>query len=304
METNLYLEPRAERDINSSVARIIRDLGNPEPPIRLEQVRDLLKLDLRFYSLTNPGFLQETIHRLKVAGKQALMRPGLILDAVKKFDIKALYLQDSKRILLDSDLPLLKLRWNEAHEIIHSVVPWHDDLAHGDQASTLSRSCHLRIESEANYGAGRLLFLGPAFTSRLLDHKVCISTIKKLAKEFGNTITSTFWRTVETMDAPAFGLISKGHPSDDHQAASSRYLILSRRFQAEFGGVSAPSTIHFIRTTCRRGGGVIYNGDGVLKDVAGTEHLFRLESFFNRYETLTLCTYLRPYSRIWVPQSA
>ena len=32
-------------DINEHIARLIRDLGNPEPPLRLEQVRELLKLD-------------------------------------------------------------------------------------------------------------------------------------------------------------------------------------------------------------------------------------------------------------------
>ena len=47
-------------DINEHIARLIRDLGNPEPPLHLEQVRELLKLDLTYYSKSDLNLLNNT----------------------------------------------------------------------------------------------------------------------------------------------------------------------------------------------------------------------------------------------------
>lgn len=124
---NIQLRSRTRTDIDDQVAKVLRGLGNPEPPLDLRLVRELLKLDLAYYSTTaNDGLLRETVSRLKVAGKQILQRPGLLVDAVQKLSLKALYLPDQKRILLDETLPKLKHRWNEAHEVGHSLIPWHD----------------------------------------------------------------------------------------------------------------------------------------------------------------------------------
>jgi hypothetical protein len=42
-----------------------------------------LELDKGFYSVQNGGALQETVHRLKLAGKQVIKRPSLLWDVVK-----------------------------------------------------------------------------------------------------------------------------------------------------------------------------------------------------------------------------
>ena len=154
-------------DIDKQVNKILRGLGNPSPPLRLADVRELLRLDLGYYSATDTGLLRETVSRLMVAGKQVLARPSILWDAIRKRDLKALYVPDRKRILLDSDLPKLKQRWGEAHEISHSVLPWHQLFMHGDPNQTLSMSCEIEIESEANFAAGRLLFFGERFKEEL-----------------------------------------------------------------------------------------------------------------------------------------
>ena len=61
--------------------------------------------------------------RLKVAGQQVMSRPSLLKTAILKFSLKALYLPDQRRILIDEGEPQLKHRWNEAHEIGHSINP-------------------------------------------------------------------------------------------------------------------------------------------------------------------------------------
>ena len=92
-------------DIDLPVAKVLRGLGNPEPPLDLAQVRELLKLDRGYYSATNDGLLRETISRMKVAGKQLFLRPTLLKDAVTTLNLRALFLPDQRRILLDADLP-------------------------------------------------------------------------------------------------------------------------------------------------------------------------------------------------------
>ena len=101
MAINRVLSEKTARDIDQRVARVLRGLGNPEPPLRLEDVRELLDLDREFYTADDPGVIREAINRIRVAGTQVSKRPTLLYDAIKKFSLRALYLPDRKRILLD-----------------------------------------------------------------------------------------------------------------------------------------------------------------------------------------------------------
>ena len=165
MQTNLILKPQTAQEINERIERLLKDLGNPKPPLQLSHVRHLLKLDLGYYSTSNHSWLGEKLHQLKVAGKQVISHPTTILSVVKSLGLKGVLLSEKRRILLDEEVPKPKHRWNEAHEITHDLLPWHEDIAHGDPETTLSPGCHALIEAEASYGAGRLLFPGPAFAA-------------------------------------------------------------------------------------------------------------------------------------------
>ena len=46
MAKNILLLPATMVDIDERVDRVLRGLGNPEPPLRLDDVRELLKFDL------------------------------------------------------------------------------------------------------------------------------------------------------------------------------------------------------------------------------------------------------------------
>ena len=157
--------------------------------------------------------------RIRVASVQIFQRPTILMEAIRKMSLKALYVPDRKRILLDASLPEKKHRWNEAHEIGHSLLPWHDDTMHGDNTHTLSRDCHEQIEAEANYAAGRLLFLRDRFTEEAFDMAPSILTIQSLHRTFGNTLSTTFYRYIETVghDQPMVGLIST-HPHPDRRS--------------------------------------------------------------------------------------
>jgi hypothetical protein len=286
---NLILSGRTKNDIEKQVAKVLRNLGDPEPPLRLEEVRAVLRLDRAYYSYQDTGVISETIHRLKVAGKQILARPTILLEVIGKLSLKALWVPDRKRILIDSELPVIKQRWAEAHEIGHGLIPWHEVMLHGDHLQTLSLACQHNLEAEANFAAGRLLFMQGQFDDRLLASPLSIDHLRRLAKEFGNSVTSTLWRAVEGLGVPCVGLVSI-HPLHERSAEAEtvRYLIRSARFASEFTSVCESELFSLLRTYCRRGNGPLGAAEIVLTDSNGEEHVFLFETFFNRHEALTL----------------
>jgi len=293
---NLILSDRAAADIDAQVAKVLRGAGILEPPVDLRIVRDLLKLDRGYYSTADQGLLSETFNKLKIAGVQVLKRPTLLADAVKAMSLKALYLPDQKRILLDADLPPLKHRWNEAHEIGHDIIPWHAGMMLGDTVATLTPACNDAMEAEANYAAGQILFLGKGFAERARAEAPSMATVKRLSKAFGNTLTSTLWRFVEEarVERPMLALVS-GHPHvmrrnpDFDPAAPCRYFIRSRPFAERFAGVAAGAAFATVVSYCgAQRGGLLGTADAVLIDANGDRHVFRFETFFNGHEALTL----------------
>jgi hypothetical protein len=287
---NTFLKERTAQDIDNRVARILKDLGDPQPPLRLEIVREQLRLDLAYYSASDTGILAETVHRLKVAGKQVIERPGLLLDAVRKWELKALWVPDRKRILIDSELPSAKQRWGEAHEIGHSILPWHEVVMHGDRKRTLSLACEQQVENEANYAAGRLLFLQDVFIERLNGSELTFDFVKSLSKTFGNTMTSTLWRAVESCDKAVFGLVSQ-HPKHPLFDEPLRYFVRSRSFSAAFGHIAAMDIFGALKAFCFGNRGPIGAGEMLLIDSNGSQHEFFAEAFFNTHEALTLGVY-------------
>lgn len=297
---NILLDERSAHDIDGIVSKILHDLDDPEPPLSLETIRDLLRLDRAYYSSTDADALQETVHRLRVGAKQVIERPSLLLEVVRMRQLKALWVPDRKRILIDSEIPSPKQRWGEAHEIGHSLIPWHDSMMHGDQNRTLSIACEELLEAEANYAAGRILFLQDAFSERLLSSPVSFDRIRALSTEFGNTITSTLWRSIESLPFPAFGLVS-AHPrllSATQAGQPVRYFLRSPSFEQKFPMVTALPLFTKVRGICWGNRGPIGGGEIVLADAAGAKHLFVAEVFYNGYEALTLGIHQRDKATI------
>lgn len=59
MAKNFLISNGTAEDIDRRIDRVLKGLGNPEPPLRLEDVRALLRLDLSFYTATDPGLARE-----------------------------------------------------------------------------------------------------------------------------------------------------------------------------------------------------------------------------------------------------
>lgn len=286
-------------DIDALVSKVIRGLGNPEPPVRLDDVRELQRLDRGYYSSSDDSVLRETISRLRVAGKQLFERPTLLLDVVRQWKLSALWIPDRKRILLDRDLPPLKQRWSEAHEVGHHLVPWHADFLLGDDAASLSQECHEQLEAEANYAAGQLLFLQERFRSEALDSTPSMDRVRSLSKRYGNTITSTLWRFIEARQEEAvFGVVSER--SKIWSGAPCRYFIQSSGFRTEFPSVTEAQVAAVIASYCRSGkrGGPAGSHESVLVNARGEPVIFHFDSFSNSYDVLTIGRAVRPHLRV------
>lgn len=283
-----------QRDIELLVSRILRDLGNPDPPLNLYQVRDLLSVDLKYYSSTDISLFKEFAHRIRIANKQIAARPSLLLDVIRKANLSGLWLPDSRHIYIDQEQPKAKHRWIEAHEMTHSFVPWHAEFLMGDNELTLDPACHEIVEAEANFGAGRLLFHGDRFANEARDCAESFDAIMALKTRYGNTLTSTFWRFVEDRNpnVPAFGLISRHprHPDigGSPKGADVHHFVSSDGFRSAFSKTTA--TVLYViveRMATWRRKGPVFSGTDVLIDDNGDKHEFVMEGFCNQHQLLT-----------------
>ena len=101
MAKNYLLRRRTQERIDERIERLLNRIGNPEPPLELKIARDALDLDLAYFQKDDPSIIDDVISMLRVSGKQIIRRPALFVDVVRKFELRAFYLPDEKRILLD-----------------------------------------------------------------------------------------------------------------------------------------------------------------------------------------------------------
>ncbi|MET1416829.1 ImmA/IrrE family metallo-endopeptidase [Roseibium sp. HPY-6] len=297
------------RDIHDHVARLLRDLGNPEPPLRLEQVRELQKLDLTYYSKADLNLLDEIAHKARMAGHVISSSAKRMVDVVSEHGLRGMLMlqEGDKRIFIDDDaVPPLKRRFIIAHEITHDLLPWHRSLLLGDNESTLNPTFHQTMEAEANYGGRHLIFMGERFQPEALDHTFAWKTIDQLRKRYGNTLTTTLWQMVCERDplCPAFGLVSR-HPYHAEICAKAgdekvAYFPRSKALIERFPGVTTESAYAAVcehATTRKRG--PVGEGESVFLDANHDPHLFEISCFSNTYDLLTYGIYKGPSKRIF-----
>ena len=302
MIRNGFLSPKTAADIERRVDRLLRGLGDTRPPLSLSRVRRYLGLDLGFYPDDHLGAMRSTVSRIRISTLRSYRRPALVAEAIRNFDLSALYLPERRRILLESSLPEKKRRWNVAHEIGHRLLPWHDDPAFGDNRHTLSPECHRQIEVEANFAAGRLLFLGKRFDDEARSFRPSMESVLELHRRFGNTITTTLYRLVELPAAnrPMVGMITR-HPSEELETGPAdkptrrEHFVRSRAFKQRFANVREHDLFEGVASYCDGCWvGLVGESELVLADDNRDSHRFFFQTFFNGYDALTLGVHVGP----------
>ncbi|WP_158790582.1 ImmA/IrrE family metallo-endopeptidase [Granulicella sp. L60] len=275
---NTYLPEETAKEIDVQVSKILRGLGKPEPPLDLNAVFQLQKLDPQYYLTSDDGVVRETVSRVKIGAKLIFENPVRIWDAIRHADLRALYVPEQRRILVDGNLHDMKKRWNSAHEIGHSILEWHGDYTFGDDSITLNQSCHELIESEANFAAGRLLFLQDKFSERVLGQTHTLKSLGEIGKDFANSWTATVYRAVETLDVPSFAVIGC-HPRRG-KGDKARYFVTSRSFANNFPNFGEVEAAALLASYCSFSTkGPLGTKTFVIKDARSDAHEFEIESF-------------------------
>ena len=169
----------------------------------------------------------------------------------------------------------------------------------GDNLRTLSPDCREEVEAEANFAAARLLFLRDRFTEQARSAHPSINLIRSLRDTFGNTLSATLYHFVETAgsDVPLLGMISSHphvlrRPDSFELARPCRHFIRSPAFAERFASASQTRIFEQVAQYCgMQRGGPLGESELLLTDDNGDPHAFRFETFFNRYDALTLGVY-------------
>lgn len=298
------IDPFAAEEIDESVNRILRDLGQPEPPLRLEDVRDLLKLDLTYYSKADLDLLDEISHRTVMAGSAIMSNARRMWDVVTKVGLRGLLVPSQRQIFIDDEVADLKKRFLIGHEIAHDFIEWHRDLMMGDNEHSISPQCYNTMESEANYGSRRLIFLGDRFTTEWRDQgEFDWKAVSSVGKSFGNTLTTTLWEIVNSSPDRVLGLMSvhPRHTGFCERAGTGNvaYFFGSSSFEAQFSNISEDDVFRGICTYVgfnKRG--PLGSGIQTLADVNGDLFDFEFSSFCNGYDVLTYAWMTGPHRSV------
>jgi hypothetical protein len=286
---------RATRmEIERIAAATLRDAGLTEPPMSIERLLEHVQLHRDYYDLSNPGFLDRAKHKLRIQGRK-------LVEILNKVRLKAVLLFDESRICIDESLPKIKHPWASCHETGHRILTWHKPFFFGDTAETLDPAYQADLEEEANYAAGRLLFLGDRFTQEASDVPPTIVGVKSLAKLYRASLTTTLRRYVEQGPDIAMAMLVSTpswseHPDD--QPHRWRQFVQSARFEQLFPEMSADALRVLVDSNSqhRRGGIVAHFGFGLI-DARGEHHELQAWTFHNQHYLLTLCVEERRFPR-------
>jgi hypothetical protein len=179
------------------------------------------------------------------------------------------------------------------HEVCHGWLPWHVDLAHADDASTLSARAAARVERECNFGASELLFQGSLLTNLACGHPVEMSTVMRLARMFGASTRATFRRYVETHHSPLAGIVltvpaATGQGLPRHESICSPAWTarqLPTRWPPVIDLSAQPILAQALNAKSSNG---IKRGDWFCTDDRGRRWRLSAETFHNRHRLFLL----------------
>jgi hypothetical protein len=144
------------------------------------------------------------------------------------------YLRDERVVFIDREQPKVRQFWTDGHEAAHAMCRWHGEILRLDNESTLFRQLHPGVETEANFGAGQLVFQGGRFHRRALEDQIAIATPLALADEYGASRHATLRFYVEEHPYPLALLVCGRYPYADGTLPIWN-SIQSASFERRFG---------------------------------------------------------------------
>lgn len=278
------MDKHTHEDIDKRVRKLIKEMGVREPPLNMDDVVAHLEIDQQFYDINDPTLLDGLFHKMKLGAFK-------VKGVLKKVGMQGLWLPHESKIMLDAALPKPKHKWVTAHEVGHRLIPTHRHFLFGDTAETLDPEYHDMLEQEANYCASALTFMGNKFTTDALDTTPSWKNIEGLKARYKTSATSTLRRYVEhSHNRPMLGIVSVPPWKNSAEDANRcRSFVPSRQFKMRFSNTSAEQILPLIEDGIHKAkGGPVGTSEFIIGDDWGQIHEFVAESFFNRYDLLTL----------------
>lgn len=219
---------------------------------------------------------------------------------------------------MDFKQPGGRVRFIQAHELGHSIIPWHQASFYLDDEQRLSRDAEDYLEQEANLAAALLLFQGMRFHAVALEHEHSIKTPISLASTVGASIHATIHHYVELHpESVAVAVIGQLRRPDGRvpvlrtvESPSFRQRFGSLMDHIPGGTLSLDQTdghIPFAALAAAARSAVEPPSDTVgLMDLGRRAHQFKAEVFFNQrcfFMMLTPKTAIRQGRRVFLAPS-
>lgn len=139
----------------------------------------------------------------------------------------------SRQVVVDFSRRGTNVRWTQAHEFGHVLLPWHEGTADLDNSYTLSPEIrHLR-EREAHLVANHLLYQGDRAMDFALDHKHGLAAAIALSEYTLTSIDASIRHYCESHPDPVALLRARGNPIENGYPILGIYA--SKIFTEEFG---------------------------------------------------------------------
>jgi transcriptional regulator with XRE-family HTH domain len=197
-----------------------------------------------------------------------------------------------------------RANFTEAHEIAHSLLPWHEAVYRFDDERQLFFDSRDELELEANYAAAHMIFQGRRYHERALQNEVSIATPIDLAHHYGASLHASIRYYVEGHPDPVAVLVA-GRYTQFNGTLPIWTSFESESFRERFGrfvdqlpGAALPvtdptSTLGRIAAGVLETPGVVSDTTTLL-DLNGDAKRFRAEAFFNQYSVFM---FVSPRSR-------
>ena len=202
------------------------------------------------------------------------------------------YLYKAEAMFVDWDLPNARVRFTQAHEVGHRLLPWHEAAYHLDDQRILGFVGE-RLEQEANLAAAYLLFQGLEMNRLAGDLETGIRAPLTLAGRFGASRHATIRHYVDHHPEAVALLVIGQYPNGQGRLPILMYSQ-SGGFESRFGQardhLCSPSVVplgdlislSFAELQAQaKLEGTSEMDEVELRDLDGQRHAFGLEVHFN-----------------------
>jgi len=144
------------------------------------------------------------------------------------------YWHDERIVFIDQEQAEQRQFWTDAHEASHAMCGWHAHILRLDNEDTLFKRLQPGVETEANYGAGYLIFQGGRFHREALKDQISMRTPLALCSKYGASRHATLHYYVEHHPYAVALLIAGRYPYADGSIPIWN-SVESAEFERRFG---------------------------------------------------------------------